>query len=183
MIKLTLSVDDQEREFSIPNSWDEITVEQYERIVQVASNNNRNQIEQVVTLLNVISDMDEDTVYMLPIEEFEKLISELTFIYTEIKGDVKESIEIDSETYYVKKEFDKLTLGESITIDVIMEKYDGRLESALSELLCIFLRKKKENGKLENFKADFMSRQESFKQIKITDIYQLFLFFSTGRTS
>jgi hypothetical protein len=53
----------------------------------------------------------------------------------------------------------------------------------MAQLLCIFLRKKKENGKLEKYKTSFMGRQEIFKKIKIDEINHVFNFFLTGRAS
>ena len=39
-------------------------------------------------------------------------------------------------------------------------------------------RKKKENGKLEAFKNDFLERAESLRTISISDIHNVFVFFS-----
>ena len=51
----------------------------------------------------------------------------------------------------------------------------------MPQLLCIFLRKKKENGQLEKYKTSFMNRVEIFKKIKIDEINHIFNFFLTGR--
>jgi hypothetical protein len=51
----------------------------------------------------------------------------------------------------------------------------------MPQLLCIFLRKKKENGNLEKYKTTFMQRTEKFKTIKVDEINHIFSFFLTGR--
>jgi hypothetical protein len=53
----------------------------------------------------------------------------------------------------------------------------------MAKLLCIFLRKKKENGKLESFKNSFMEREELFENVMISDVNNLFLFFLDGKPS
>ena len=93
----------------------------------------------------------------------------------------KEYLLVEGDKYYLKKDFSQLTLGEQASIEIILKKYDGKLENAISELLCIFLRKKRDNGKLEKFKNSFMGRSEMFNDVMIADVHNIFIFFLTGR--
>ena len=53
----------------------------------------------------------------------------------------------------------------------------------MDKLLCIFLRKKKENGNLEAFKSEFMERRWGFRDIKISKVFNVFNFFLNGGSS
>ena len=71
-------------------------------------------------------------------------------------------------------------MGEVISLELIMKEADGNLFKMMDKLLCIFLRKKKNNGKLETFKPEMMSRAELFKKAPISKVYNVFSFFLIG---
>jgi hypothetical protein len=87
---------------------------------------------------------------------------------------------LGDDKYYLKKDFSQLTMGEVISIDTIMAEANGNIYKVMDKLLCIFLRKKKENGNLETFKPEFMERRWGFRDIKISKVFNLFSFFLTG---
>jgi hypothetical protein len=88
---------------------------------------------------------------------------------------------VDGEEYFLYTEFNKYTAGEIISIETILQSVNKEIYKVMPELLCIFLRKKKENGKLEKYKTSFMERRDKFKDIKIDEINHLFTFFQIGR--
>ena len=61
-----------------------------------------------------------------------------------------------------------------------LKQYENNIAPAMAKLLCIFLRKKKENGSLETFKNSFMEREILFEEVIISDVNDLFLFFLDG---
>lgn len=179
MIDIKLNVDDEDKQFFIPESWDEVNLEQFCRLYQF----NRDfltPIETAVRTLHIFTGIDEDTIMMFNYDDFQKLCSIIEFTTTEIESKLIESININGEEYFLKKEFDKLTMGEIISIEVILNDSQGNIMGCMDKLLCIFLRKKKPNGKLENFKSDFMERVKIFRDLPISQIYGLFIFFLDG---
>lgn len=180
-IKLNVDLEGEIKEFNIPQTWNEISIRDYQKIMSIEKEN-LNNIEIFVKMISILSNMDEELIYMLDIETFNNLCDQLDFTKNEINSELKDSITIGDEEYYLKKDFNKLTMGESISIELIISKSNGKLETVIDELLCIFLRKKNEKGELEGFRNSFMERKELFQYLKITDVYALFVFFSNGRS-
>lgn len=180
MINLELEIDEVLTKINIPTTWEEITVGQLESISQI-NMEGLNTLEQVVKIITTLTKADEDLIYMIPVEDFNLISEKLEFLKSEVKNTPADFVEVNGEQYWLKKDFDKLTMGESISIEALIEQSGGKLETALSKLLCIFLRKKKDNGKLETFKNSFIEREQMFKDIKVSDVYNLFVNFSNGR--
>ena len=182
MLKLNVELEDGIEEcFNIPNGWDEVSVVKYKQLMAIESDNVSG-VELYIKIISVLSGMDRESVEQIEAGDFEDIADCLAFTQTMIEtpSEEKESILINGEDYYLKKDFNQLTLGEQASIEIILKKYDGTLEEAISELLCVFLRKKRPNGKLEKFKNDFMNRSEIFDSVMIADVHNIFLFFLTG---
>jgi hypothetical protein len=181
MIELEIDLGNEKKTYNLPQSWDEVSVDDYVKLTSI-NNDKLSQVQIVVKNLSVLTGIDEETMYKIPMETFNGLVEYLTFFNQPIDGDLVDYVEIDGDKYYVKKDFDKLTLGETISIDVITEKYEDNFNLAIKELLCIFLRKKVD-GKLEEFSNDMMGRVDLFGKISINKIHKLFSFFSVGSHS
>lgn len=173
MIDYTLTIDEVEYKFQLAESWDDVDVETFMKIHNLE---NTNQIQLMIDILNIFSDIDKDIIEMIDYKIFNDIISSLNFIKDKIDSQVKDKITINDEDYYIKKDFTKMTMGEVVSIETLTERTGGDLVKAMPELLCIFLRKKKESGKLEEFKNEHLERVDLFKKIKITDVYNLFFY-------
>ena len=181
MVTLNLTIDDEEKEFNIPESWDEVSVEQFCKLFSF----NREEltpIELGVKTLNIFIGVEEETLMMMNYDDFINLINIVDFTNSDIDSKYSDSVEIEGETYFIKDDFNQLTMGEVISIETLIEGTNGNIFAAMSKLLCIFLRKKKENGNLESFKGTFMDRESIFKSLPVSQVYGLFVFFLGGVT-
>lgn len=179
MINLKLEIDDNVREFNLPENWDEVTIGDFVKLFSF-NREGLTTIELSVKVINILTGIDEELVMMMNITDFEKLVEVFNFTTKELEPVNVESIELEGEVYYLKSDFTKLTMGEVISIETILQSADGNLFKVMDKLLCIFLRKKKENGKLEAFKGEFMDRVNIFQNAPITKVYNIFSFFLTG---
>jgi hypothetical protein len=182
MINLKLEIDDEVKEFNLPQSWDEVTIGDFVKLFSF-EREGLNSVELSVKIINVLTDIDENLIMMMDVKDFEKLAEVFAFTSKELKPTNVESVELEGETYYLKNDFSKLTMGEVISIETILQSADGNLFKVMDKLLCIFLRKKKENGKLEAFKGEFMDRVNLFRNAPISKVYNIFSFFLTGGTT
>lgn len=178
MIKLNLEIDNVTKQFEIPTEWNEVTVGQFEKLANVEKN--KNVIKYLSSVICALSGITEDEFFMIPADKFEDMLEVLEFLSKPIVDNDIDFIVIDGEEYWLKKNFEQMNMGEIISIETLTEGITN-IDTAISKLLCIFLRKKVD-GELETFKNSFMEREELFKTVKITDVNNLFLFFSTGRT-
>jgi hypothetical protein len=130
-----------------------------------------------------LTGIDREVIEQIDYESFTELVKNLSFIYTPIEEKKNQSVIVDGEEYFLYTEFNKYTAGEIISIETILQSANNDIMKVMPQLLCIFLRKKKENGNLEKYKTTFMQRVELFKTIKVDEINHIFGFFLTGRDS
>jgi len=182
MIKLNLTIDDEAKSFNIPQSWSDVTVGTYEKLANI-DKANENEFQMAIDVLCAMTDISLDDAYALPVDRMPEILEQIKFTNTEIPSTDKEFILIDGEEYYLKKDFTQLTNGEVISLELLNKKHENNIEKAMAEMLCVFLRKKKENGNLESFKNSFMERADLYREkVSIADVYNMFLFFSSGKT-
>jgi hypothetical protein len=180
MIKVNLEIDDVVKEYTLPESWDEVNIDQFCRIWEF-DKQDMTTIEFATRIVSSFTEISEETLMEMNYTDFEKLCDILEFTKGEFKPDSNiDFVELGDDKYYLKKDFSQLTMGEVISIDTIMAEANGNIYKVMDKLLCIFLRKKKENGNLETFKPEFMERRWGFRDIKISKVFNLFSFFLTG---
>jgi hypothetical protein len=182
MIKIELNIDGELKDFNIPEGWNEVSIATASDLFSL-EREGKNQLELIVSIVSILSGVDEEVIYMMTQDQFLELTEVIKFTNEEIKSELKDFITIDGEDYYLKKDFEKLNVGEIISIDTIMTTNNNDLSKSMAKLLCILLRKKKENGEYESFRNNFMEREELFNKIMITDVNDIFLFFSDGRNT
>lgn len=180
MKSLVIDIDDNRQVFDVPECWDEVSIQMYRRVSKVDKELNPTtyRIESIASLLGI----DVEIVRMMSSSDFKQIEDTLSFLFdTEISKERNESIEINGETYWCYNDFKSLTMGEEETINILIEKSKGDLITVYNEILCILLRKKKDNGKLETFKSEMMNRAEMFDNISINKIFGLMFFFSNSK--
>lgn len=183
MKRIEFIADDESHFFEIPENWSEVNVEQFCGIMEAQEvlESIKNPILASVKMINIITGIPEDIIMMTPVDEIKKISESLEFTNTEVESIEKESLIVDGQEFFLKKDYNSLTMGEVITIDTLTQQTNNNIFKALDKLLCVFLRKKKENGKLETFRAEFLGRAELFKKVSIADVYQTIVFFSNGK--
>lgn len=184
MVEVNLTVDGVSKGFKVPTSWDEVTVGQAIELQELQSFDGTD-IEKVVRMLKILAPLiDEEEIMMMSPEQFTQIVEVMKFLSTEVGGPevLPDSIMVNGEEYFLKKDFDSLNMGEMISINLIMKENDGDITRALPRMMCILLRKKV-NGELESFRNSFMDRAEMFEDVIITDISNLLAFFLDGGNS
>ena len=180
MIEVQIELENEEmKSYSFPTSWNEVTVEQFTNLFQDRLPS-ENGLLATVRIMSALSGIDEKILMMMDVEDFKNLSANLTFVTEEVDDNKVEFIELEGERYYLYNDFNKLTTGEIITIETIMDSTKGNIYKVMPQLLCLFLRKKKDNGKFEKFTTDMLTRADKFKKAKITEINHIFNFFLLG---
>jgi hypothetical protein len=174
-----LEIDDTKREVTIPTGWEEVTIGMFEKLALIDPEN-PNTWAVAIQTITALTDLTEEEVMMMDVDDTGKIIDAIKFTNTDVDRKPNESIKIEGEEYFLKTDFDKLNNGEVMTIEELTKRYE-KPEQGMSEILCVLLRKKKENGKLEGFKAEFMERAEMIRnEVSVSDVYQAMVFFSNG---
>lgn len=182
MIEINIELDDEVKQYQFPTDWSEVSVEQFGKLYTIDKNVHSGMFF-MFEVLHQLTGIDRDIIEQIDYESFTELIKNLKFVYEPIQEKKLESVIVEDEEYFLYSEFNKFTAGEIISIETILQSANGDFVKVMPQLLCIFLRKKKENGKLEKYKTSFMERVEKFKHIKVDEINHIFSFFLTGRDS
>ena len=176
MIELNLKVNGVKDKYEICNDWSEATVEQFMKFSAIDFKA-KTEIETLVDVISAFSSISPDELLLIPAKKFMKIIDAMEFTKSKLPEVEKDSIIINDEEYFLKKDFKDLNTGEMISINMIIEQGDDNLNRVIDKLLCIFLRKKVD-GEIEVFTNDMMSRCDMFKKVKITEVHEMFIFFS-----
>jgi hypothetical protein len=179
MIEVNINLEGTEHTYHIPENWDEVTVEKFMNVYR-HKNPNNNELLGAVNLISALSDIDTAVLLQMDIDDFKTLASKITFITQEVPRTDVEYLEVNGDKYYLYSDFNKLTTGEVITIETLLDSVDFDIHKILSDLLCLFLRKKDEEGRYEKFTTEMLKRKEMFLTLPITQIYHIFGFFLGG---
>lgn len=182
MNTLVIEFDGEDIEINVPTSWDEITIKQTALLSSVKLTSATTRYDVFKDNMEILCGIDNDISGAMSQSEMEKVEEWLDMIGDYKIGEHKEFIEVEGEKYYLYQSFDKFTNAEIISIKMIEEKHGSNKIYAIPEMLCIFLRKKLENGSLETFRNSFMDRARLFENLIITDVNRMFDFFTNGKS-
>lgn len=181
MIKVEIEIDGELTTYSFPTSWDDITISQYQRLYEIPKRDDNN-LFYFFDVLHALSNIEHSILQQMSFSDFRQLTEQLQFIYTPVVDKKLTAIELEGDVYYIHTDFNKYTAGEIITIDTILRQYNNDYVKCMTDLLCVFLRKKV-NDKIEIFTTDLLNRKGLFSTIKIADINSVFGFFLSGKSS
>lgn len=182
MISVNIELEEETKTYEFPTSWDEVSVEQFMRVFSHTDKKYEG-ILGSVKVLSAISNISEEILMAMDINDFKLLAEQLSFVSQEVPKVDVDYIEIDGSKFYLYSDFNKFTTGEIITIELLLEQAGGSIFPVITDLLCVFLRKKKEDGTFEKFNTNFMTRKEMFKKIPISQVFHIFAFFLTINNS
>lgn len=181
MVEVNIEIDDVTKTYNIPTSWDEVSVRQFTQLYRF-KNENSNELLGAVNLISAISDIDTSILLQMDIDDFKKLTTQVEFVTTEVPKVNVDYLEIGEDKYYLYTDFNKLTTGEVITLETILESSNFDVHKVMSDLLCLFLRKK-DGDKFEKFTTDMLKRKEMFLELPVSQVYHVFGFFLNGGNS
>ena len=179
MKEIIIKKDGKKMKFNLPTKWEDVSIEQFCKTFTI-DREDKHDMETAIEHVKIFTNIDEELLLDLTTEQFVELTTPLEFINTELESKMSESVVVDGEEYYLHTDFQNYTLGEQISCELILEQANMNILSCMDKMLCVMLRKKVD-GKLEKFDKSFMDREGIFKQIPITDIYQMFSFFSNSK--
>lgn len=132
-----------DKDYNLPEGWHEISVKKFERIAKHSSllNEYKSQTLFTLELISIILDAPLDDIKKLDREAFSFLNKSLDFMNTEITWSGKKEYEIDGEIYLILEDLNKLTMGDSISLEIMLQ--DSKPEETLINILPILVRKAK----------------------------------------
>jgi hypothetical protein len=185
MEQIKIIIEGNEKNIDIPKNWEELTLDNYMLLSRINKMNFELELQRDMEVIGAFLGLDYGDIELLDVETFNDIVDCLEFLKEQPKDldskGLKDYVEIDGEKWWIKKDFEKLTMGEKISLDTIIQNGGGDYEQSLDKILTLFLKKKLDNGELESYRTEHMRRADIFKKVKFLDIRNIPIFFSDGR--
>lgn len=165
----------------IPESWNEITIKQYVKLTQIPKG--MSESESLIELLHIITDVSKQELGTIDIGELDKINEALAWIISSPSvEDVKKEFKIKDETFSYNRKFDKMTMGEMVSYEMLLERHKLTNIETIPYMLAIILRTKDEAGDMQVFNSDTVyDRVELFENnLTIGETMGLLFFFKNG---
>lgn len=138
MIKVIIN----EKEYDFPECWKDLKLNAYERLVDARNLYDENaKIRSLCHMAASILNIPIKELYFTETTEFEKIVNALQFLETDMskvyEGD---TVEICGETYFIKKDLEKLSVGEVISFEIFCQD-NATVVSMIAPSLALLLRK------------------------------------------
>lgn len=164
-------------QYHVAESWDDVTLLQWQNYVRNASSKEDNSVD-IINTLETFSDIPRSVINQMPTDLFESVIGRLKWITETPDQTPSQSVEISGETYTINV-MEKLKVKEYLDLNTVIEN-DKFNYSMIFAILC---RKQGEEYD-EEFIADKLpDRLEMFEQMNCVDGMKLISFFLTCWTA
>lgn len=182
MIKVTINNED----FKVCDSWSDVTFGQYINILIIQKDAGWSDLERSIKIISALSDRPkelEEYMFQMDVDDFEGFTEIMDWVKKDFEEESKnqpeiDSIEIDGRTFVIKKNYNKLTLGEIVTLETMLK--DGNYD--YQEIALAILLREVVNGEEKKFnEEDFYEILNTLKdKINLLSVYKYITFFLTG---
>lgn len=160
-------------QYHVAESWDDVTLLQWQNYVRQASNKEDNSVD-IISTLETFSDIPRSVINQMPTDLFESVIGRLKWITEQPDQTPSQSVEISGETYIINV-MENLKVMEYLDLNTVIEN-DKFNYAMIFSILC---RKPGEEYN-DEFKADKLpDRLEMFENMNCVDGMKLISFFLT----
>ena len=148
----------------LPDSWDEITIGQYQEICSIESDDN---VRRWVEIISILSNSDPEKVKLMNPVKFAQAVEHLSFILTLPSDRIfKDEIVIDGVTYKFKERLESLTVGEWLDLEAYIDDTNHNIHKTFAVLY-------------SDGTDNIDKRSKVFKEkMMIGDVYAALVFFS-----
>jgi len=181
-----LIIEIDNKEYELAESWDDITVAKFEKISKHNGflSEYKSKLLFGLELYAILLDCDVDVIRKLDRASYEELNELTKWLSTDLPENELGDFNINGEKYVAIKEFNQLTMGESISLEMMINESDEF--NIFSALLPILIRPAKVSSDGTLLPSEFVSekydeyRKLFSENIVISEITALTSFFSNG---
>jgi hypothetical protein len=180
MIKIEID----EKEYHLPSNWSEVSLDCLMKLNNIKEKTFASDVEQSVAIIESISDMTEEVVLDLPVNDL-KTLADLFDWVADLPNDIDtDNFIIIDDVKYLPVNIQTLSSGEFISLEVFQK---GDVNNNLHLIAAILIRPEVD-GKIEKLKDifDIQKRAELFKQkLMVGDYWPIVqsFFYGAGSSS
>jgi len=125
---------------TIPTSWADVTLAQYKQIVEVPSLEFKDELDNHLRVLSILTGIDDTEFLSIPLNELNKVLMNIKFIYTKPnKLKIKHKVKLGGQRYHVNYMPNQLDAGEYIDL-TNYTKEEAKIIENMPKILAVFLK-------------------------------------------
>jgi hypothetical protein len=160
-----------EKEYNIPQSWNEVTLKQQIELSQIKD---RDDLFKNLFMVQTYTGIPMEIVKKMNINEFKQILSNLKFLTEQPKSELIKDFKLNGNTYYVS---DSLLKGETqdfLSIEAVLQKYKDNEVKALPYIIAVICKQKGES--LDSY--DVEKRALEFELLDYQTANNIWFFFA-----
>lgn len=170
----------QDKEYSCPTKWDEITLKQQIKVSQDTQKIEHDSLKKIA-ILSGYADIDLNVLKKLPISELKELFESIAFINTPIPSTPIIEFDFNGSHYLIGQNMNDMEFQDFISIENVLQEYSGNTFNALPTIIAIMSKRRKPNGQFESLDDyDVMQRSKEFEDLPISIANGISVFFYTS---
>jgi hypothetical protein len=182
-----ITIEIEGKEWDLPSDWTEVNLEMFEKIVYQSNvlNEYKSNQEFALDMFSVLTGAPKSELIKLTRKSFDLLSEKTDWVTQEVKPTKKREWTINGVDYIAVEELSSLTMGESISLELMIN--NSTPETLLTNILPILIRKvkviEKENGEIKKVPqpfndSEYAELKEIFKKnLNVADVYEIKDFF------
>jgi len=174
-MQVTINKDGKENKFTLINSWKDVTLETYAKLIKYKKKSNT---DEAFTLINSMSDIPRKFAEALSLHDINQVLSNMVDIQTMEDTALKEIIIIENKEYGFHPNLEEITIGEYADLEHFME--NGYI-NFLPEIMAVLYRPvKSKDGKdytIDAYDGNIEERKKIFKNMKANEVQSALVFF------
>jgi hypothetical protein len=180
-MKIKIKKENKVKEFNLINSWSEVTLESWLKLIDFKLESKTKEAEKTITAL---SDIPKQLVNELSINDIAVIMSRIAELQHEQDSSLKRIVKINGVEYGFHPDLSSITLGEYADIETFIK---SGVESNLPELMAVLYRPVKDKHKngvytIAAYDGDITMRTEEMKQMAAEQVQSsLFFFYNLGK--
>jgi len=167
----------------VPTSWNDVTIGQYIKISKLKKpEKDYTELKYLIDLILILCpNLSKEVLENITEEKLVEITGDWNWMVNLPIDNVVKEFKIGDDKYIYDREVDKLSLGEMVSYETLIDSEEMTQNDALSLVLAIVLRKEID-GVIEDFNADeIYNRIKLFEDnISIEQAYGLIFFFLIG---
>jgi len=125
---------------TIPTSWADVTLKQYKQIAEVPSLGFKDELDNHLRVLSILTGIDDTEFLDLPLKELNKVLLKIKFIYKKPKDlKIQHKIKIGKQRYRVNYLPSQLDAGEYIDL-TNYTKDESKIIENMPKIVAVFLK-------------------------------------------
>lgn len=180
MIEVTI----EDKTFELAENWNDITFAQYLDVSNLVKDKGLNELLKATKIIAALSNSPEECeAYLLRMHkpDFEELGSYFLWTNSKIEDSTvpRDCIEIEGKMYRIKKDYNKITIGEMASIETLISQ--NKNLDPMEVVFGVLLREDVDGKEKEFNEDDFLYILTQLKdKVMLMDVYSHISFFLSG---